>query len=262
MAIGVIGVTSASDITGLQADGILGMAPIDQTGGSSALLMNELVSAGIIGINKFGVDYRDYRETDRTSKITLGGFDTSIVANESLFTWINLKETIYWSLDLTGITYNGTSVALNAKRGILDTGTSLTLFETADFNLVWGQITSGKTCGFSSRTGLRACICVSINDFKPIKMTFGSYETTMTLDSYIEFVDNGGTDDLCEFFIGDISVSLGAPFVLLGDSFLRNYYLYHDAVDMRVGFHYLGSAYSSGKAACILPLLAMVVNLI
>jgi hypothetical protein len=259
MAIVVLGVTSATDVSNLQADGIMGMAPTDQTRGTSALFMESLVSAGIISENKFGVDYRD---TTNISKITLGGFDTSVVANESLFTWVNLRETFYWDISLTEVKYNDTSINLNARRGILDTGASLTLFETADFNIIWAEITRGKECGFSSATGLRACICTSINDFKPINLTFGSYQTSMALNSFINFVDNGGTRDLCEFYIGDISVSLGAPFVLLGDSFLRNYYIYHDAVNQRVGFVLMLGAYLYGTATYILPFLVIAVNLL
>jgi hypothetical protein len=256
MAIAIIGVTSAIDSEGEQYDGIMGMAPTDQFGGSIPLFMESLVAAGIIGENKFGVDYR---HTSQTSKITLGGYDTSVVANESLFTWINLTETSYWTLNLTAVSYNGTSFTLSAKRGILDTGTSLTYFETADFNIIWAAITSGKECAYSTRTGLRACNCSSISDFKPINFTFGSYEVSMAVSSYIVFVDNGGTEDLCEFYISDISADLGDPFVLLGDSFLRNYYIYHDAANLKVGFVGVG-AHLYGTAACILPFLMIIVN--
>ena len=259
MAIVVLGVTTASDISGTQADGIMGMAPADQTGGTSALFMESLVAAGIISENKFGVDYRD---TTDISKITLGGFDTSVVANESLFTWINLRATFYWDISLTEVTYNDISINLSAKRGIIDTGVSLTLFGTSDFIIIWAEITRGKECGFSSASGLRACICTSINDFKPINLNFGSYQTSMALNTFITFVDNGGTRDLCEFYIGDISANLGDPYILLGDSFLRNYYIYHDAVNKRVGFVHLVGAYLYGTATYILPFLVITVNLL
>ena len=45
------------------------------------------------------------------------------------------------------IAYNGTDQGLNASIGILDTGTSLTYFETpnGDWDKIYGNMTSGKT---------------------------------------------------------------------------------------------------------------------
>lgn len=59
----------------------------------------------------------------------------------------------------------------------------------------------------------------------------------MTPSKYIDFKDNASGNDLCEFWIGSINVNLGDSFVLMGDSFLREYYIYHDAANEKVGFY-------------------------
>mmetsp|Transcript_23955 Transcript_23955/g.26596 ORF Transcript_23955/g.26596 Transcript_23955/m.26596 type:complete len:88 (-) Transcript_23955:48-311(-) len=76
----------------------------------------------------------------------------------------------------------------------------------------------------------------------------------MNPDNYIDFIDNSSGDDLCEFWIGSISVSLGDSFVLMGDSFLREYYIYHDAANEKVGFYGKTADYSKISTTSIFML--------
>jgi hypothetical protein len=232
----MLAVWEADEISGLQADGILGMAPKDQTGGEGELLVEKLASQGVIGYNGFGVDYQF---TTGTSYITLGGWDRDIVANESDFTWIDLVDTQYWSLEYKGGSYGNQEFEISASRGILDTGTSLTYFSGSDFDVVWALLTEGKTCGrisSGSYQGYLACNCDSIDEFEDITLKFGSVTTFLEKRFYVEFIDNVLSQDVCIFYIDTISVSLGNSYILLGDSYLRQYYIYHDAEKERVGY--------------------------
>lgn len=152
----ILGVDTAdADISGLRADGIMGMSPKVSSSDNSELFVEKLFDAGIIGQNTFGVNYRSFTDS-ADSVITLGGWDTSVVADESLFQYVNLKSTSHWNLEMRNVFYNGAKVDISPNLGILDTGTSLTLFEQNDFNVIWNVITEGKTCGFSTSNGLRA----------------------------------------------------------------------------------------------------------
>lgn len=75
------------------------MAPVSQDGNIADLLVEKLHSDGIIGSNSFGVNYRS-NDSSSDSMITLGGFDESVVPSNSSFTWVDLKTTSYWGLDL------------------------------------------------------------------------------------------------------------------------------------------------------------------
>lgn len=134
------------------ADGIMGMAPTSN--GKEQLFVTQFYEGGAISENGFGVNYRD---SALTSTILLGGWDTTIVANESLFSYVPLKDTGYWSLPIGDITYGNVSMKMSAGRGILDTGTSLTYFEQDDFDLLWKTLSNGKTCGTSIVAGWYAC---------------------------------------------------------------------------------------------------------
>jgi len=136
----MLGVDADTGLSGTQADGILGMTPTAY--GNSELFITKLFTNGVIGLNQFGVGYR---YTSSTSKIVLGGYDSSVVTNSSLFTYVDLKDTTYWSLPLNAMTYGNESVGISASRAILDTGTSLTYWSTDDWNIIYAKVTAGKT---------------------------------------------------------------------------------------------------------------------
>lgn len=67
--------------------------------GYADLLVTELFNAGIISANSFGVNFK---HDDETSYIILGGYDTSIVTDSTLFEWVDLIDNDYWSV---GVSY-------------------------------------------------------------------------------------------------------------------------------------------------------------
>jgi len=137
----MLGVYSESGLSGTQADGILGMSP-SAGSGSEELFVQKLYEAGRIANNQFGVSYRS---TSGTSKIILGGYDTSVVVDPSLFAYIKLSDTNYWSLNINAHSYGTDALDISVERGILDTGTSLTYWPSSDFNIIWAKISEGKT---------------------------------------------------------------------------------------------------------------------
>ena len=212
--------------------------------GNSELLVEALFNAGFISANAFSTDYRS---TSETSKITIGGYDTSIVSDFNDFQFVSIVGSFHWEVPCSMIAYNGTDQGLNASIGILDTGTSLTYFETpnGDWDKIYGNMTSGKTWGYSTGSNLRACHCNSIDDFSDITFTFGGFNITMNVSSFV-YLEAAG---ICSFYIDGINYSFSTPSILLGDSFLRNYYIYHDAANRRAGFHVSGSATTLSSTA-------------
>lgn len=228
----MLGVDSESGISGTKADGILGMAPSVSPGENAQLLVSKLYSAGIISSNSFGVDYNTQSST---SKIILGGYDSNVVTNSSLFSYVGLRDTYYWSLDLKSTTYGSEDLGLSAVRGILDTGTSLTYFSQSDWDILYNKFSEGKTCGYTN-SGFRAWYCTSDADFEDITFHFGNYLYYFPASSYIE-VTTGITTNTWVLYIDSISINFGTPSILLGDSFLRNYYIYHDVTNKQVGMY-------------------------
>mmetsp|Transcript_10019 Transcript_10019/g.9890 ORF Transcript_10019/g.9890 Transcript_10019/m.9890 type:complete len:80 (+) Transcript_10019:1048-1287(+) len=78
----------------------------------------------------------------------------------------------------------------------------------------------------------------------------------MPVSAYITFIDNSVSQDLCTFSIDSYSGDLG-NIVLLGDSFLREYYIYHDVDGKRVGLY--GRTTSSSHLLTYTTLAALLV---
>ena len=57
----------------------------------------------------------------------------------------------------------------------------------------------------------------------------------MAADQYTVVTSSGGRT-LCYFLVGS-SNAFSTPTTVLGDTFIRNYYVYHDMDEMRVGMY-------------------------
>lgn len=217
-------------IEDIESDGILGMAPKLKDDNSTELYVENLAKEGIIPRYAFGVNF-NLRDDD--SSITLGGFDTDIVSSQDDFVYLDVVDPRYWSASLKSTSYGGKDLGLSATRAILDTGTSLVYFSSADWDKIYGKISDGRECGHSEMTGFRACVCESEKDFEDITFTMGDYTFKFPVDTYVTV--NYGSPNICEFWIDSIEVDFDEPTVLIGDSFLRNYYILHDGDNMRIG---------------------------
>lgn len=114
------------DLDGLQADGILGLAPSTQRT-QAELFIEELYTQGLIDKKIFSF-YLAPGES--TSKFTIGGYSTQFVSPKYTaenLTWNELVNTNYWSLNLIGARYGNDSLKLSTSLAIVDTGTSYIL---------------------------------------------------------------------------------------------------------------------------------------
>ncbi|CAI2365800.1 unnamed protein product [Moneuplotes crassus] len=225
--------TADSAIQGMVADGILGMGPAITGGRPGTLLVEKLYNAGIISKNAFGVDYR---WLNGTSSILLGGYDTDLIKSDQEFAWIGLKTNTHWTVPMSTVKYGDTELSMASTSAVLDTGTSLTIFQQSDFMKIWNKITYDKTCGYVTGTSWLACYCDSINEFKDITIKLGNYDTKMPPSAYVEYFEGTSSNGVCLLYISFYTVNLGG-ILILGDSFLREYYVYHDVGGQRVGLH-------------------------
>ena len=72
--------------------------------------------------------------------------------------------------------------------------------------------------------------------FEPLYFTFDNYEYRITPDNYVVRVNSRGRD-FCYFLIGELKGFKSIPTVVLGDTFIRNYYVYHDMENGRIGLY-------------------------
>ena len=67
----------------------------------------------------------------KQSKVRIGGYDNSLMADPSKIVWFSLSLTSYWVLDLNGLDYGSDSVyESDTAYAIIDTGTSYMYVQT------------------------------------------------------------------------------------------------------------------------------------
>jgi len=119
------------DLSGLKADGILGLSPSSQSTGAM-LIVDELYNAGIIDSRIFSF----YISSGVTSsKFTLGGYNMEYAdsASSSNITWNSLIDTTYWSVEMIGVDVGDEELTISASTAIIDTGTSYILMPTGNY---------------------------------------------------------------------------------------------------------------------------------
>ena len=235
----VLGIDDGIEDDSLQSDGLLGLTASAYS--NAELLVEALYDAGHISENAFGTDYRFRNET---SWITIGGYDTSVVTNPDYLHWIDIEGSFHWEVPLTWVAYGGRLIEMEAEIGILDTGTSLSYWQIP--NNDWANLYNEMTQGMSSCStyiGLPGCACDSIYDFSDLTFNFDGIDITMPVESYVEEYTTG----ICVMYISGLDYSFSTPALLLGDSFLRNSYIYHDAANLRVAFYKEGETYDAGR---------------
>ena len=220
-------------------NGEIGLAP--RSSGNAELFIDALFKAGVIFDRAFGTNFKSNSEA---SKITIGGYDETVVPDFNNFQFASLINDYEWQLSCSQVAYDGVDQGLDVSAAILSTGSSLTRFESSngDWDKIYSNITAGKTCGYSNVTGLRACECKGINDFKDINFVIGGHELTMKVDTWVR----RESTKLCSFYIGSVNYSNLTSTVILGYAFMRNHYIYYDLTNKRVGFYDIPELQSEG----------------
>ena len=114
---------------------------------------------------------------------------------------------------------------------MIDTGTALVYLETEVMN-AWfralDQIHPGD-CDQYFFDAYPACYCDSQDDFHPLTFKLGEYILEMQPDEYVVETYDENYDTVCYFLISENVYGHGNKKVaLLGDAFMRNYYIVHD----------------------------------
>ena len=182
LRISMLGVTYGEDNQGMQADGILGLSPSENQ--NDELLVKKLYFTKTIDIHAFGVSYLNEGED---SKIIFGGYDKTIVPSLDNFTWFDLVDTFYWSINITGVFHHGENLNASETVGVLDTGTSLVYFNYNTFLPIWEDIQSKhEECGINSG-GWYYCYCDGVQNFTDITIQISGVNVTFPGYSYVEY---------------------------------------------------------------------------
>ncbi|CDW83892.1 eukaryotic aspartyl protease family protein [Stylonychia lemnae] len=231
-----LAVDQATDLSGLQCDGIIGLAPSTQFT-QSDLFIDKLFMNGIINERVFSISFGGQ---DEKSKIIFGGYDLKYARENQSLTWNTLVDINYWTLQLNSAKIGNYQFKLDTNKVIIDSGTSYILMPTDDFS-EFKQYLAGKGLDCSTDTGktdLYYCSCytTSHSDFDDLQVTIGANTYHIPSTSYLD-----KQNLKCYFRIQQQKFTQKSGFWILGDIFLINYYAVFDYENLRVGF--AGSTY-------------------
>lgn len=195
-------------------DGILGLGPVDLTGGtvsgvsSVPTVTDNLLSQGKISSEVVGISYAPTTSISNTNgELTFGGVDTSKFTGSITFTSITSTSpaSSFWGIDQS-ITYgsSGTTI-LSTTAGIVDTGTTLVLIATDAFN----RYTSTTGATPDQTTGL---LTISSSKYANLQSLFfhiagTTFEFTKNAQTWPRALNTfiGGTSNSIYLIVGDVS---------------------------------------------------------
>ena len=90
----------------------------------------------------------------------IGGFNLRAHSQGAII-WHDLFDTNYWTLPMSDVAYGNVDFPVKVDQLIVDTGTSLTLIPSTDFNTLVGIITkeNPKLDFYKLKNGLSASMC-------------------------------------------------------------------------------------------------------
>lgn len=200
----------------LPFDGIMGLGFKALQKSSGKTVMQALNATGQLENPVFGF-YLDYGQP---GQLVFGGVDPAHVASE--FKFVDIKIPAYWSVELDQVKLGEYFAVSSTKTAIVDSGTSLLAGPDKEVKAIMAMV------GAQSVSGLYVVNCEA--DFPPVSFMFGGQDFTLTLRE-LTVQRIGG---LC--VLGMQPIDIGHPIWILGDVFMRKYYVQFDWGKQRLGF--------------------------
>jgi hypothetical protein len=218
-------------------DGILGLGWDSISVGGVPTVMSALVGSGQLTQHVFAF----YLGDNQPGELVLGGVDPKHYRGD--FSFVPLSSETYWQVALDGVKLGGAAVS-STKQAIVDSGTSLLAGPSAEIKAIAAKL------GASSILGKEYVVPCS-KDLPDLTFTLGGKDYTLTKQDYI--LQAAGSQCILGFLGMDVPAPRG-PLWILGDVFMRKYYVQFDWGQQRLGF-----ATSTANNTRISPSLTVIV---
>lgn len=161
----------------------------------------------------------------------IGGFNLRAHSKGNII-WHDLFDTNYWTLPMSDVGYGNSTIPIVVDQVIVDTGTSLTLIPSQDFNQLVNviRLKNPKLDFYKLKNGLSASMCSrdDYNLFEDISFRVDNITYQLPKSAYVQY-----SAGQCQLRL------MQAPSVghwILGLNFFHGYYTVFDAGRKRVGF--------------------------
>jgi hypothetical protein len=197
-------------------DGILGLGWDRISVGGVPTVMSALVKSGQLAQPVFGF----FLGNNQPGELEFGGADKKHYTGD--FSYVPLSSETYWQVALDGVTLGSDSVS-STQKAIVDSGTSLLAGPKADVDAI------AQKLGAKSFAGKEWTVDCS-KDLPDLSFKLGGQEYALKKEDLI-LQQSGST---CILGLMGIEVPSG-PLWILGDVFMRKYYVQFDWGQKRIG---------------------------
>jgi len=171
-------------------------------------------------------------DTEKTGKLTLGGYDKSKAPTIS---WVPVSQENYWSVNMQKLSFGGV-VATNVTWAIVDSGTSILVGPTDDVAAIAKQF--GAT--YITNGEYQVDCDATLPDME-VTLGSGEHAVTLTVKGNDLRIKVCRFKILCECLLGIAGMDLTTPLWILGDVLMRDFYTIFDFGNAQVGFSPLAS---------------------
>jgi len=248
---------------GQNQSGILGFAMRAATADNANTVLENMYQQGYISQKIFSVSLKNTSSNEK-SVLIIGEPDTSYYTGNIIYAsvyeptsygmwFFSLESVVRTNPDVTVLTKSTITWVSNCTAGcvgLADTGTSLLLMPASKYVPFVLEIyaASGGTCSYSNITDNVFCPKTVISSLPTLWFQISGYALPVKAESYF-YSDEcyEGSDYLCLGISTSFPFS-GQDFYILGDVFLREYYVIFDETNTQLGF-----ASASGITVASIP---------
>lgn len=209
-------------------DGILGLGWDAISVGGVKTPMHALVDSGSLPEPVFAF----YLGNNAPGELLIGGVDSKHYTGD--FTYVPLSSETYWEVELDGLKIEGSSMS-STKKAIVDSGTSLLAGPTAEVKAIAAKIGAKSVLGKEYTVDCSA----NIPDF-----TFALAGKDFALSKPDLILQASGSTCILGMMGIDVPAPHG-PLWILGDVFMRKFYVEFDWGQKRLGIATAKQAASS-----------------
>jgi len=210
----------ADNTTGMNGpyDGILGLGFRTISTGGVPTVFGALVESGQLAEPVFGFFLGS---NEQAGQLVLGGVDPDHFVGD--FHYVNLSHASYWAVTLDAVRL-GAEMSLTASHtAIVDSGTSLLVGPAREVHVLATMLGAIQVRGF---------YVVPCGELPSLSFVLGGRAFTLEIEDLV--IDRTGP--FCELGIQGAGHGMPQNFWILGDVFMRKYYVQFDWGQQRLGF--------------------------
>ncbi|KAI8097384.1 aspartic peptidase domain-containing protein [Halteromyces radiatus] len=205
-------------------DGIFGLAfPSLSFTGQKQSIVESMYEAGEIEQPIVGIYLGRVRDGGK-GEAKFGGVNQNHFTGEIKYLPVTQKK--YWQVEFGGIEINGNTTTGGASQAIIDTGTTLTVLPPA-LSKAFHDAIPGAT--FSRLYGWQ--VPCKLQNGGTITFKLGGQDFPVPLGDMIRERSTPNNPSLCFSGVAEAN----SPLIIMGDTFLRNYYSVYDFKNAQVG---------------------------